>query len=273
MFKILEKKRLTEESYSLRISAPMIGKKARQGQFVMLRIDEGGERIPLTIADFDKESVTVVFQVIGRTTGDLQKLKEGDSILDLVGPLGNPTNMLNDDGKLRKNDTIVCVGGGLGVACIYPIARGFFQNGNKVIIIAGARTKDLLLWLDKMEKVCDELIICTDDGTFGRKGFVTDAMKELLDKQRVDLVITVGPPIMMKFVAKTTLGRAKTYASLNPIMVDGTGMCGGCRVLVGKKVKFACVDGPEFDAHQVDFDDLMNRNTRYQEEEHHCKCH
>ncbi|MBD3309923.1 sulfide/dihydroorotate dehydrogenase-like FAD/NAD-binding protein [Candidatus Woesearchaeota archaeon] len=265
MARILDKQDITGESVMMRLEAPNISAKARPGQFVILRLDEKGERIPLTIADFDDSSVTVVFQKVGKTTCEMSRLDKGDEILDLVGPLGNPTDT-DMEGK-----TVCVVGGGLGTACIYPIAKELSRK-NRVIAIVGARTKELLIWTDKLEKAAERLIICTDDGSAGRKGFVTDALNDLLEKENIDLVITVGPPVMMKFVAKTTEGRTRTIASLNPVMVDGTGMCGGCRVLVDGKVRFACVDGPEFDAHKVDFDDLMNRNRRFEEEEHECRC-
>ncbi len=241
-----------------------MAKKAQAGQFVVIRIDEKGERIPLTIADWDREegSVTVVFMEVGTTTHRLALLKTGDSIADFIGPLGLPTH-------IDKYGTVVCVAGGFAVATIMPIARAMKEKGNKVISILGARTKGLIFWEEKLHKVSDQLIITTDDGSYGRKGLVTEPLKELLESDtKIDLVIAIGPSIMMKFCAKTTepFG-VKTIVSLNPIMVDGTGMCGCCRVSVGGVTKFACVDGPDFDGHQVDWDLLFARQRFYLDEE------
>lgn len=243
----------------------------------MIRTDEDSERIPLTIADFDREkgTITLIVQAVGNTTKHLcETFEEGDDILDVVGPLGHPSEM-------GKFGTVVCVGGGIGVAPVYPIARAYHELGNKVISIVGARSKDLIIWRDKMQAISDELIITTDDGSEGHKGFVTDPLREMLEKgEKIDLVLAIGPVIMMKNVAATTKPfGTKTTVSLNTIMVDGTGMCGGCRVMVGNENKFACVDGPEFDGHLVDFANLMQRQMMYKDQESieyscggHCKC-
>jgi len=250
--------------YLMDIKAPRIAKKAQPGQFVILRIDETGERIPLTIADFDRKkgTITMIFQAVGKTTTKLSTLKIGDAILDFIGPLGNPARIENDG-------TVILVGGGVGVAPVFPQARAFKEAGNKVISIIGARSSNLLLWEDRMREVSDELYITTDDGTKGHHGFVTDIVKKILESgTKVDRVIAIGPPVMMRAVAGVTRPfNVKTVVSLNSIMVDGTGMCGACRVLVGNETKFACVDGPEFDAHLVDFTLLMNRLSMYQPEE------
>jgi ferredoxin--NADP+ reductase len=264
MFRILECKEIAERTKEIVVEAPLVAKKAEAGQFVVVMVDEKSERIPLTIADYDREkgTVTIVFLEIGKSTMKLGQLKAGDNIAHFIGPLGKPSD-------IKKEGPMIFVGGGVGIAAIYPIARKAKQLGNEVISIIGARTKDLLIWEDKMRSISDELIITTDDGSYGIKGVVTQPLKEILDKRKdIKRVVTVGPAIMMKFVAKTTEPYGiKTIASLNPIMVDGTGMCGGCRVEVGGESKFACVDGPEFDAHQVDFDILMKRLATYREEE------
>ncbi|MBE0523350.1 MAG: sulfide/dihydroorotate dehydrogenase-like FAD/NAD-binding protein [Methanosarcinales archaeon] len=263
-FKILEKSQIVPTIHQIIIEAPKIARKARAGQFVILRIDESGERIPLTIADFDGENgtITIIFQEMGKTTKQLSKLQAGDSLLDFVGPLGNPS-------EIEQVGTVVCVGGGVGVAPIFPIARAHKEAGNRVLTIIGSRNTDLLLWEDKVRDVSDELYITTDDGSKGHHGFVTDILKQLLEgDEQISLVIAIGPPIMMRTVAGVThpFG-VKTMVSLNSIMVDGTGMCGSCRVLVGGETKFACVDGPEFNAHEVDFTLLMNRLMMYRTEE------
>jgi ferredoxin--NADP+ reductase len=263
-FKILEKRELVPTIHKMTISAPRIAKKAQPGQFIILRIVEKGERIPLTIADFDGETgtITMIFQQVGKTTMHLSSLKVGDLILDLIGPLGNQAHIKNEG-------TVILIGGGVGVAPVFPQARAFRDAGNKVISIIGARTANLLLWEDRMREVSDELYITTDDGTKGHHGFVTDIIKKILEEGiKVDRVIAIGPPVMMRAVAGVTRPfNIKTVVSLNSIMVDGTGMCGACRVLVGNETKFACVDGPEFDAHLVDFTLLMSRLAMYQPEE------
>ncbi len=264
MFKIVEKQVLGPEVKLFKIEAPDIARKAKPGQFVILRIREEGERIPLTINDFDPEAgtITIVVQEVGATTILLGRLNEGDSILDLVGPLGKPT-------EIEKFGRVVCIGGGVGTAITYPVTRAMYEAGNEVIGIIGARNADLLILEEEMRAVTHELIITTDDGSKGRHGLVTDALKEVIERGKpVDRVVAIGPTIMMKFVAKLTEPYGiKTIVSLNPIMIDGTGMCGVCRVNIGKETKFACVHGPEFDGHQVDFDLLMNRLNQYKAEE------
>ncbi len=264
MYRIIAKTELATNTTQFEIEAPDVAAKARPGQFVVVRTDDHGERIPLTIADFDaaKGTVTVVILAAGKTTRQLSTLKAGDSILDLAGPLGNPAEII-------ENGTVVCIGGGLGIAPAYPIARELKARGNKVISIIGARSASLLFWEDKMKAVSDEMFIVTDDGTKGRKGFAVHPLMELINSGiKIDRVIIIGSAIMMKVTSEATRPyNIKTIASLNPIMVDGTGMCGSCRVTVGGKSKFTCVDGPEFDAHQVDFDGLMSRLRMYLNEE------
>lgn len=272
MNKILEKRKLAEEVYQLRIEAPLITEERKAGQFVIVMKDsELGERIPLTIADADAEegSITVIFQAVGKTTYELSALEEGDTISEVLGPLGQPT-------QIEKVGTVVCVGGGIGVAPMHPIAKAMKEAGNKVIVIMGARTKELVILEDKMREIADELIVVTDDGSYGKKALVTEPLKELCESDPPDMAVAIGPPIMMKFAAETTRPYGvPTIVSLNTIMVDGTGMCGGCRVTVGEETKFVCVDGPEFDGHQVDFDNMMSRLNAYrgQEEEKHKACH
>ena len=264
MNEILQKEVLGPDIKLIEVSASHIARKAQAGQFVILRVSEEGERIPLTIADCSRRRGTIglVFQEVGKTTKDLGRLDVGDRILDLIGPLGHPT-------QIERYGTVVCVGGGIGIAPIYPITKALKQAGNRITSIIGARNKDLLFWEEKMRAVSDELIVTTDDGSYGRHGLVTQPLKELLDgPQRTDLVFAVGPAVMMKFVARTTEPyHVRTLVSLNSIMIDGTGMCGGCRVSVDGRTKFVCVDGPDFDAHQVDFDLLMARQRAYLEEE------
>ena len=265
MYKILLREDLVPNNHLFKIEAPAVARKAQAGQFVIVRVDDNGERIPLTIADWDNKegSVSIVFMEVGTTTRKLAKLKAGDSIADFTGPLGLPTH-------IEKYGTVICVGGGVGVAPIMPIARALKAAGNRIISIIGARNKDLLFWEDKVHRVSDELIVCTDDGSYARKALVTEPLKELLEKKdgKIDLVVAIGPGIMMKFCSKTTQPfGVKTLVSLNPIMVDGTGMCGCCRVSVGGVTKFACVDGPDFDGHQVDWDLLFARQRTYLTEE------
>ena len=270
---ILKKQQLSEEVFMITVRAPLIAEERKPGQFIILQLDDNfGERIPLTIADADQAegSITLVFQTVGKTTHRLATLNEGDRIENLVGPLGQPTH-------IEKVGTVVCVGGGIGVAPLHPIAQGMKKAGNKVIVIMGARTKELVILEDRMKAIADELIICTDDGSYGRKALVTAPLKEVCERApKPDLAVAIGPPIMMKFCAETTRPFAvPTIVSLNSIMIDGTGMCGGCRVSVGGETKFTCVDGPEFDGHLVDFDNLMKRLGAYkrQEDEAHEKCH
>ena len=264
MYKILLREDLVPSVHLYKIEAPAVAKKAQPGQFIVLRIDEKGERIPLTVADWDREegSVTIIVMEVGTTTQRLARLGTGDSIADFVGPLGLPTHIDN-------YGTVVCVAGGFAVAPIKPIARALKQAGNKVISIMGARNKDLLFWENELRSVSDQVIVTTDDGSYGRKGLVTEPLKELLESnEKIDLVVAIGPSIMMKFCAKTTepFG-VKTVVSLNPIMVDGTGMCGACRVSVGGVTRFVCIDGPDFDGHQVDWDLLFARQRIYLDEE------
>jgi ferredoxin--NADP+ reductase len=265
MSKILHKKQLSSDVYLMRLEAPLIAEERKAGQFIMLQLDDDyGERIPLTIADADitEGSITIIFQIVGKSTQELAKLEEGDKIPTLVGPLGQPTHIENFG-------TVVCVGGGIGVAPLHPIAQALKKAGNKVIIIIGARNKELLILEDEMKSIADEFIVCTDDGSYGRKALVTEPLKEICERNpKPEMSIAIGPPIMMKFCAETTRPyEVHTLVSLNTIMVDGTGMCGGCRVNVGEDVKFVCVDGPEFDGHKVDFDNMMSRLSSYKQME------
>ena len=264
MFEIIERRNINTSAVYLKMKAPKIAAKARPGQFIIMRLDEYGERIPFTIAETDKTegSVSIIFQIVGATTMRMAKFDKGDTILDLVGPLGNASDL---DGYKK----IAVIGGGLGCAIAYPQAKYLYETGADVDIIAGFRNTDLIILEDEMRKFSSNLIIYTDDGSNGNKGLVTDALKnQILSGVKYDAVIAIGPPIMMKFVCLLTKEYGiKTIVSLNPIMVDGTGMCGGCRVTVGGKVKFACVDGPEFDGHLVDFDELMRRNSVYRTHE------
>jgi len=264
MFRIISRDTLATKIHLFKIEAPAVARKAQPGQFVVVRVDERGERIPLTIADWNEKEggVSMVFMEVGATTFRLAQLKAGESVADFVGPLGVPSH-------IEKFGTVVCVAGGVGVAVITPIAKALKEKGNKVISILGARSKDLLFWEDKLRNASHRLIVTTDDGTYGRKGVVTEPLKELLESgEKVDRVIAIGPTVMMKFCAKTTQPfGVKTIVSLNPIMVDGTGMCGCCRVSVGGATKFACVDGPDFDGHQVDWDLLAARQRIYLDEE------
>jgi NAD(P)H-flavin reductase len=265
MAKILEKKLLRQpDVFYYKLAAPLISKKAQPGQFVIIRLHENGERIPLSLADINpaEGTISLIVMAVGKTTTEMSHLKAGDRILDLCGPLGNHTHV-DAVGK------VVLVGGGFGVAPLYPIAREFKKVGNEVVCIMGARSKDLLIYEKEMETLCDRVIVTTDDGSKGMKGLVTTALRNELEQNGgAGLVLTVGPAIMMKGVAETTkpLG-VKTIVSLNPIMVDGTGMCGGCRVMVGGETLFACTDGPEFDGHLVDWDLLMHRQRKYADEQ------
>ena len=277
MYPIVFSKQLAPSVNLFHVEAPLIARKCQPGQFVIVRIDEDGERIPLTIADFDREkgTITLIFQEVGHSTRQMGELHTGSSLLDVAGPLGKPTDIENFG-------TIVCIGGGIGVAPVYPIARAYKQAGNKVISIIGARSDELLIMENEMSAVSDEFYITTDDGSKGLKGLVIDPLKELIDKgEKIDIVMAIGPVVMMRGVAEVTRPYGiHTIVSLNPIMVDGTGMCGGCRVSVANKNKFACVDGPEFNAHEVDFNGLMARQRMYQSQERQdrphgggCKCH
>ncbi len=264
-FEIVAREDYSDVTYMLEVRHPMMAKAARPGQFVIVMSHAEGERIPLTIADFDRSSgtVTLVIQAVGKTTREMQQsCKVGTSLHAVVGPMGIPSPI----GKVKK---VLCVGGGLGVAPIYPQARAFKESGAYVIGVVGFRTKELVFWNDKFKSCCDDFILCTDDGSAGIKGTVAAGIRWAIEQHPdIDECVAIGPPIMMKGCAEATRPhRIKTMVSLNPLMVDGTGMCGGCRVKIGNEVKFACVDGPDFDAHQVDFDDLMTRLKRFTEEE------
>jgi ferredoxin--NADP+ reductase len=248
------------------VEAPYVAAHRKAGQFIMLRIDEFGERVPLTIADSDERegTITLYYQVVGKSTRQLSELHEGQSIRDIAGPLGHPT-------EIRSYGTAVCVGGGIGIAPIYPIASALAGAGNRVLGIIGARTRDLLILEKELGGICESLVVCTDDGSYGRKAFVTEALKEIIDGEIVQMVVAVGPVPMMKAVSEMTRPAGiKTLVSLNSIMIDGTGMCGGCRVTVGGEKRFTCVDGPEFDGHQVNFDELIMRLRTYTCEEKEC---
>ena len=272
MHKILEKRQLSADVFYMKIEAVNIARNRKPGQFVIVQIDiDYGERIPLTIADANADEgwIAIVFQAIGATTLRLSTLNAGDNIAALLGPLGQPTH-------IEKKGTVVCVGGGIGVAPLHPIVQGHKAAGNKVIVIIGARNKDLIIFEDEMRELADELIIMTDDGSCGRKGLVTEPLKEKCEAGNIAEVVAIGPPVMMKFCALTTKPyNVFTTVSLNTIMIDGTGMCGGCRVNVGGEVKFVCVDGPEFDGHKVDFDNMMMRMKAFKkrEDEDRHKCH
>jgi len=263
MFKIIKKERIATEIYLLEFEAGDLAKAASPGQFIILRIDEKGERFPLTLFDWDSEkgTIKVVCQAVGVSTRKLVALDAGDSVIDIVGPLGHATRT-GDIGR------VICIGGGVGTAEAYPVAKKMKEDGNDVTVIIGARSKDLVICEKEMREVCDKVYVTTDDGTYGEKGFVTDVLRSLMDKGDPDLVFAIGPVIMMKKVSEMTRPRKiRTLVSLNSIMIDGTGMCGGCRVISGGKSRFACVDGPEFDGHQVDFDDMLRRGQRYVEHE------
>ncbi len=268
MFKIVKREEMAEGTVILNeIEAPLIAKKAKPGQFVILKANVEGERIPLTMADTDPEkgTITIIYMVVGKSTAIFRDLKVGDEYQDVIGPLGKATH-------IEKVGKVICVGGGTGVAVLHPITRALKEVGNDVTCIIGARNKDLLILEDHMKSASTDLRVCTDDGSYGHHGFVTDVMKEVLDAGGVNLVVAIGPVPMMKAVSNITKEyNVETLVSLNPIMVDGTGMCGGCRVSIGGETKFACVDGPEFDGHKVDYDELILRLRAYQEEEK--KCH
>ncbi|TXJ44423.1 sulfide/dihydroorotate dehydrogenase-like FAD/NAD-binding protein [Brachyspira aalborgi] len=267
-YKIVEREQWSEKVFMMKVIAPDIAKHRKAGNFIIFRLNEIGERIPLTIADADIEAgtITIVTQNIGYSTAKLMELQVGDEIMDVIGPLGQPTHIEKHDG------IVLCVGGGVGIAPLHPIAQAHHNNGNRVISILGARDKSLIIMEDMMKKISEETLICTDNGSYGEKGLVTDMIKRVYDKgEKISEVIAIGPAIMMKFVAKLTKEyNLPTTVSLNPIMIDGTGMCGCCRVLVGTETKFACVEGPEFDGHLVDFDLLMKRQAMYKREEHEC---
>ena len=272
MFKILSSAQLAQQTFKLEVEAPVISRKANAGQFVVLVVDEKAERIPLTLSDWNKDTgvITLIFQVVGHTTRKLSQLKKGDSIPHILGPLGHPTETGN-------SGTVVTVGGGVGIAEVWPVSRRFKEAGNKVIGIIGARSKDLLILEKEMRGSCDELHVVTDDGSYGEKGFVTDALKKVLDSDTLRnihsqiRVYAIGPVPMMRAVSEFTRPlQIKTIVSLNPIMVDATGMCGACRCTVAGKTRFACVDGPDFDGHEVDFAELTKRLSLFKEQEQQC---
>ena len=276
MYKVLEKTFLQEIVVRMVILAPEIARKRKAGQFIVLMIDEKGERIPLTIvaSDSQRGTITIIYQIVGKTTAQLAKMEKGDGIMHVLGPLGHPT-------EIKNFGTVVCVGGGVGIGVAYPIAAALKKAGNKVISIIGARTKDILILEDDMRKVSDQLLVATDDGSYGFHGFVSNVLQNLIDAgEKIAIVYAIGPVPMMNVVAKLTKTYGiKTIVSLNPIMVDATGMCGACRVSVGGKTKFGCVDGPEFDGHEVDFSLLMSRLKMYADDEkqamerYRCECH
>lgn len=262
MYEIIKKVSLNPTVSLMKISAPLVAKKAEPGQFVILRVNEDGERIPLTIADFDRQegSITIIYQIVGATTRALDALNEGDCLQDFVGPLGTPSHVEG----LKK---VAVVGGGVGCAIAYPVAKKLHNNGAVVHSIVGFRNKELVILEKEFTDVSDKLVVKTDDGSYGTKGLVTDALKELIESgEQYDEVIAIGPLVMMKFVAKLTREYGiKTVVSMNPVMIDGTGMCGGCRLTVGGETKFACVDGPDFDGHLVDFDEAIERSSMYRD--------
>ena len=277
MNKIVAKKQLSDNVFQMEVEAPLIASERKAGQFVIVMIDEDkGERVPLTIADASVErgTITLIFQTVGATTLKMSHLEVGDSIAAILGPLGQPTHIMGRDGG-SKPGRVVCVGGGIGVAPMHPIARALKAAGNDVTIIMGARNKSLFVMEDEMRAIAgDKLILITDDGSSGRKGLVTEPLKEICEQGAVDEVIAIGPPIMMKFCALTTKPYGvKTTVSLNTIMIDGTGMCGGCRITVGDETKFVCVDGPEFDGHKVDWDQMLKRMAIFKPQETAAKEH
>ncbi len=268
MFEILKKELLAPNIYLMNIRAPRVARSAKPGQFIIVRLDEKGERVPLTIADYDTEEgwVSIVTQTVGYSTGKLCAMNVGDHLADFAGPLGHPSEFVDEDTETLRKKKILFIAGGVGTAPVYPQVRWLSRQGVKADVIIGAKNKDMLIWIDKMRAVAGNVYIATDDGSEGFKGMVTDCMRDLIDNQgkQYDEVVAIGPMIMMKFVAKTTAEYGiKTIVSLNTLMVDGTGMCGACRVTVGGKTRFTCVDGPEFDGHQVDFDEAMRRQGMY----------
>ena len=263
---IIDKKALSSQTIEMHIHAPEIAKKAEPGQFIIIRIDEKGERIPLTIADWDNQKIVIVFQIVGMTTRSLARLDKGNTIMDICGPLGNPY-------KTTTKGTVVLIGGGCGAAALLVKARYLKDKGNRVLSVIGARSKDLLVWPRQIEKYSEKVLITTDDGSAGIKGKVTDALKKIIEQDNIDEIVAIGPVIMMKHVSLLAKQhKIKTTVSLNPIMIDGIGMCGSCRVLIDGKTRFSCVDGPEFDGHSVDWDNLLSRNLSYAAQEHECMC-
>lgn len=268
MYRILQKQALNPTVTKMVIEAPLVAKKAMPGQFIIFRASEDGERVPLTIADYDREAgtVTIIFQIVGGATMELNALNEGDSLVDFVGPLGTPS-------KLEGLKKVAVVGGGVGCAIAYPTAKRLHELGAEVHSIVGFRNKDLVILENEFDAVSDKMVMMTDDGSYGEKGLVTNALEKLINEgNQYDEVIAIGPLVMMKFVCKVTEKYGiKTTVSMNPIMIDGTGMCGGCRLTVGGQTKFACVDGPDFDGHQVDFDEAMHRGAMYRDFEAHAR--
>lgn len=268
MYTILQKERLNPTVSKMVVSAPKVAKKAKAGQFIILRVHENGERIPLTIADYDREqgTITIIYQIVGRTTMLLDQLTVGEAILDFVGPLGKPS-------EIEGLHKVCVIGGGVGCAIAYPTAKALYENGAEVTVITGFRNKDLVILQDEFQKVCKDLHLVSDDGSTGKQGLVTNVLEELIQNgEQFDEVIAIGPLVMMKFVCQLTKKyEIKTVVSMNPIMIDGTGMCGGCRLSVGGKTCFACVDGPDFDGHAVDFDEAISRSSSYRNEEHHAR--
>jgi ferredoxin--NADP+ reductase len=265
VYKIVKKQILSDIVKLVEVEAPHVARKGQAGQFVIVRVGEFSERIPLTIADYNRETgtITLIFQEVGKSTMEMGTLEEGDAFANVMGPLGHPT-------EIENFGTVICMGGGVGIAPIFPIARALKEAGNKVISIIAARTKELLIWEERMRSVSDELIICTDDGSYGRKGLITEPLKEILDNQpgQIAHIWAIGPAIMMKFVTLATKPyNVPTTVSLNTVMVDGTGMCGGCRVLLDDGPQFVCVDGPEFDGHKVNWDVLLSRMQYYRQDE------
>lgn len=271
MYKIIQKEVLSENIFSITIHAPRVAEKCLPGQFVIVRADEKGERIPLTICDYNRGNgtVTLVVQIVGASTLKLSRLSENDGVEDIVGPLGVPSEIVTADDEFLKNKNIVFVAGGVGTAPVYPQVKYLSERGYKFDVIIGAKSKNIVILEDEMKRYAKNVYVCTDDGSYGFKGLVTDKLSELTESgEKYDICVAIGPVIMMKFVSKLTekLG-IEQIVSMNPVMVDGTGMCGACRLTVGNEVKFACVDGPEFDGHKVDFDECMKRMTLYKTEE------
>lgn len=271
MYKIIQKEVLSENIFSITIHAPRVAEKCLPGQFVIVRADEKGERIPLTICDYNRENgtVTLVVQIVGASTLKLSRLNENDGVEDIVGPLGVPSEIVTADDEFLKNKNIVFVAGGVGTAPVYPQVKYLSERGYKFDVIIGAKSKNIVILEDEMKRYAKNVYVCTDDGSYGFKGLVTDKLSELTESgEKYDICVAIGPVIMMKFISKLTekLG-IEQIVSMNPVMVDGTGMCGACRLTVGNEVKFACVDGPEFDGHKVDFDECMKRMTLYKTEE------
>ena len=272
MFQIVKSEKLADKIYLIDVKAPRVARSCQPGEFVIVKMDEKGERIPLTICDYDREAgtITIVIQTVGASTEKMVRLKAGEYFEDVVGPLGNPSDFVREDLEELKNKSYLFVAGGVGTAPVYPQVKWFHEHGMKADVIVGAKTKDLVILEEEMKAVAGNLYVTTDDGSYGRKGMVTETIKDLVEKEgkHYDVCVAIGPMIMMKFVCLLTKElNIPTIVSMNPIMVDGTGMCGACRLTVGGKVKFACVDGPEFDGHQVNFDEAMKRQQMYKTEE------